>query len=171
MHCYCCCRAWGLPWWNTTILALSLTEGNERKTEKKYGRIKILHSFTLSGTSVSSLTADINLHGRKYNTLDQGKGEALYHETVFLWTSCRFPHAKYCSCQMCPHASVTKTQFFLSKQHLAILTCSKTLPKDTSWVVVLYLSTCALYLGCRAAAEDLHTAQQETFLHKIHSSL
>lgn len=30
MHCYSCCRAWGSPWWNTTILALCWTE---RRTE------------------------------------------------------------------------------------------------------------------------------------------
>ena len=73
---------------------------------------------------------------------------------------------------MFPHAGVGKTLLFLSKQRLAIGgTCSKALPKDSSWDMVQYISTCALYLGCGTAAGDLHAAQQEAFLHETDSSL
>lgn len=73
---------------------------------------------------------------------------------------------------MSPDAGVGETLLFLSKQCLAIDgICSKALPKDYSWDMGQYLSTCALYLGCRTGAEDLHTAQQEAFLHETGSSL
>lgn len=74
---------------------------------------------------------------------------------------------------MSPHAGVGKTLLFLSKQRLAIGgTCSKALPKDSSWDMGQYLSTCAAeHLGCGTGAGDLHTAQQEAFLHETDSSL
>lgn len=105
--------------------------------------------------------------------MDQGKGEAKYLEMMFLWISCRFNSimlnikAAKCLCTL----MLAKHCCFL-KQCLAIgCTCSKALPKDYSWDMVQYRSTWALYLGCRTAAGDLRTAQQEAFLHETDSSL